>query len=117
MPTPQLNPGLSSNRHPDTHPTPVHVLERYAKHLLPVAAALVHGTALPNPSELQSLVMQQPDHFLPFRELAPSRRRVTAPGGPFHPELIDVPGAFASCIIFRTLLFDSPILQEGTHGY
>ncbi|KAI0709813.1 hypothetical protein C8Q76DRAFT_798600 [Earliella scabrosa] len=117
MPSRELSPGSSSNRHPDSHPTPVHVLERYAKHLLPVAAALVRGTALPNPSELQSLVMQQPDHFLPFRELAPSRRRVTAPGGPFHLELIDVPGAFTSCIIFHTLLFDSPILQEGTHGY
>ncbi|RPD70624.1 hypothetical protein L226DRAFT_574518 [Lentinus tigrinus ALCF2SS1-7] len=67
---------------------------------------------------LQALVMSRPDHYLPWRELAPSRRHVTAPGGPFHPDMVDKPGAFPSMLIFRALLFESPkILQKATSCY
>ena len=67
---------------------------------------------------LQKLVSSHLDFFLPFREKAPSRKRVTSPGGPFHSTQVDLPGAFSSWAIFRAILFDAPVLLEGhTRGY
>ncbi|RPD67880.1 hypothetical protein L226DRAFT_576870 [Lentinus tigrinus ALCF2SS1-7] len=71
-----------------------------------------------HPTDLQRLVLTRPNHFLPWRELAPSRQHVTGPGGLFHPDMVDKPGAFPSMLIFRGLFFESPkILQKATTCY
>ncbi|KAI0716828.1 hypothetical protein C8Q76DRAFT_617118 [Earliella scabrosa] len=93
---PDLQPGLDA-------------ILQFALQLLPLA----RGENLSQPNQLQQLAQKRPDHILPWRELAPCRRRVTAPGGPFHPTLVEQPGAFPSWVIFRALLFDSPILHSG----
>ncbi|KAI0744318.1 hypothetical protein C8Q80DRAFT_1272878 [Daedaleopsis nitida] len=85
----------------------------FAIHLLPIA----HGCPIPSPSKLQQLVLKDVDFYLPFRELGPSRMRVTAPGGPFHQSTCRQGGAFASWVIFRALLYNSPVLHERTHCY
>ncbi|TFK80882.1 hypothetical protein K466DRAFT_604963 [Polyporus arcularius HHB13444] len=61
--------------------------------------------------------MENPDHYLAFRNLGTSRLRVTSPEGPFHKNNIDAPGAFASCLIARALLFDSEVLHHHTYCY
>ena len=69
------------------------------------------------PTPLQALVMDRPNHYSPFRERAPARQLVTSPGGPFHKDMCDQVGAFASAAIFRGVLFDAPVLQQDTSGY
>ncbi|KAI0688832.1 hypothetical protein C8Q76DRAFT_788245 [Earliella scabrosa] len=88
-------------------------LVEFALQMLPVA--LSHP--IPHPTTLQSLAIDRPNHFLPFRELAPCRRRVSSRHGPYHATKVDLPGAFPSWLIFRALLFDSPVMRESTHCY
>ncbi|KAI1788729.1 hypothetical protein LXA43DRAFT_628527 [Ganoderma leucocontextum] len=68
-------------------------------------------------TRLQSLVNTNQDFFLPFREQAPSRLRLTSSEGPFHAHHIDSSGAFASWVISRALMFNSEVLLNHTHGY
>ncbi|RDX41183.1 hypothetical protein OH76DRAFT_1489674 [Lentinus brumalis] len=72
---------------------------------------------LRSPTRLQRATMENPDHYLAFRNLGTSRLRVTSPEGPFHKNNIDAPGAFASCLIARALLFDSEVLHHHTYCY
>ncbi|KAM5530154.1 hypothetical protein V8D89_016189, partial [Ganoderma adspersum] len=64
------------------------------------------------PTALQSFVSANPDFFLPFRELAPSRMAVTSSTGPCHCDNCKQPGAFASSVIFHVGLFASPLLLQ-----
>ncbi|KAI0746128.1 hypothetical protein C8Q76DRAFT_604827 [Earliella scabrosa] len=91
----------------------LNAIVQFTLEMLPVA----RGVPIAQPTSLQKLALDRPDHYLPFRELAPCRRRVTGPGGPFHTSIIDAPGAFPSCVIFRALLFDSPVLHHDTLCY
>ena len=69
---------------------------RFIRALIPLVT-----TRLPaRPTQLQTIVSNKLDFYLPFRECTPSRLRVTGVGGPFHPDLVDAQGAFASWIIF-----------------
>ena len=91
-------------------------LKKFIRELLP----LVDGESLKlpqNPTKLQSLVMSRPDFYCPFRELAPSRRILTGPDGPFHSNQRDLPGAFASWVLSRIALFESPVLGRHTSGF
>lgn len=91
----------------------LHDILEFVLHLLPIA----RNETIASPTKLQRLVMNDPDFYLPFRELAPSRQRVTAPGGPFHEQHCNKTGAFASWVIFRALLFNSPVLHQHTRCY
>ncbi|KAI0694805.1 hypothetical protein C8Q76DRAFT_634074 [Earliella scabrosa] len=88
---------------------PLDRLLAFALHILPIA----RDRHLSSPSPLQQRVLDRSDHYLPFRELASSRQQVTGPGGPFHPSVRCQSGAFPSWLIFRALMFDSPILHAG----
>ena len=88
---------------------PLDRLLAFALHILPIA----RNRHLSSPSPLQQRVLDRSDHYLPFRELASSRQQVTGPGGPFHPSVRCQSGAFPSWLIFRALMFDSPILHAG----
>lgn len=88
-------------------------LSDFALHVLPIAL----GQKIVQPSRLQANTLKRLDHYLPFRELAPSRQRVTAQGGPFHPTQLHKPGAFPSWVIFRALLFNSEVLHDSTQAY
>ncbi|KAI0735666.1 hypothetical protein C8Q76DRAFT_612097 [Earliella scabrosa] len=88
-------------------------LTRFLNHVLPLAL----GHDVTNPTPLQTVMLARPDHYLPFRELATCRQRVSGPGGPYHKDRRDLPGAFPSWLIFRALLFDSPVMRERTLGY
>ena len=63
-------------------------------------------------SPLQRLVASDLDHYLPFRNLAPTRCAVTSDSGPFHPMNVTTPGAFASCVISRALTFNTPAVKD-----
>lgn len=91
-------------------------LLKFVRELLP----LVDGGTLHLPSnatKLQHLVMSRPDFYCPFRELAPSRRIFTGSDGPFHANQCELPGAFASWILSRTALFESPMVGRHTSGF
>ena len=88
-------------------------LANFVLHVLPIAL----GQDLPQPSHLQSIIIARPDHYLPFRELATCRTRVSGPGGPYHSTRRDQQGAFPSWLIFRALLFDSEVMRERTLCY
>ncbi|KAL6301053.1 hypothetical protein BKA93DRAFT_739464 [Sparassis latifolia] len=68
-------------------------------------------TAFPS-TRIQSLVLQQLDKCLPFRECTPSKSRVSGLDGPLHSDNIDKHGAFASACIFRGITFGCPVVQE-----
>ncbi|KAI0730681.1 hypothetical protein C8Q76DRAFT_690725 [Earliella scabrosa] len=112
-----LRPSHLSGPPPTPSRTPqqagLHALTEFALHLIPVAM----GDSIAHPTALQQTVLQRPDHYLPFREIAICRQRASGPGGPYHPDLRDSPGAFPSWLIFRALLFDSPVMKERTRGY
>lgn len=88
-------------------------LTRYALHVLPVCL----GERVSHPTRLQMITEENLDHYSPYRELAPCRQRATSVEGPFHPSMIDRDGAFASTVIFRALLFESPVMRETTCCY
>ncbi|KAI0741499.1 hypothetical protein C8Q80DRAFT_1123386 [Daedaleopsis nitida] len=89
------------------------VLTNFVLHLLPVG----FGENISHPTPLQLCAQKQPDHYLPFCELAPCRQQVTGKSGPYHSLLRSKPGAFASWCIFRTLLFDSDVIHNHTAGF
>nr|VWP00080.1 Phospholipid-transporting ATPase (EC [Ganoderma boninense] len=92
----------------------IETLLSFVAELLP----LINLNAIPPQlTPLQSLVNSNHDFFLPFRERAPSRLRLTSPEGPFHSHHADSPGAFPSWVISRALLFNSQVLLKCTHGY
>lgn len=61
----------------------------------------------PPSSAIQLLVSSNMDYYLPFRNLAPTRRMAMSSTGPFHPSNVLSPGAFASCVINRALTFNT----------
>lgn len=104
------------------HAPPVSdTMKQQGRHkLLALIRILLPLINTPHPSvltPLQKKVAGDQDYYMPFREHAPSRLRVTAPGGPFHSDHRTLPGAFPSWVIFRTLLFKSPMLQNNTQGF
>ena len=125
-----LNRGTQSSgsHHNTSHPSPntnlphpttlaskgLQALLAFVRELLPLINPSTH---LDTPTSIQTQVLKNQDHFLPFREHAPSRSRVTHHKGPFHPNNIHRPGAFPSAVIFRALLFNSPAIQDLMHGY
>ncbi|KAI0037839.1 hypothetical protein FA95DRAFT_1578563 [Auriscalpium vulgare] len=52
------------------------------------------------------------DKFLPFRERAPSVRRIRRPEGPFTPERLRTRIGFFSALVFRTLTFGTDYFFE-----
>ncbi len=109
---PPQRPDSQSDAADDSHPG-LNALLDFVHELLPIA----RGELIPSPSTVQQVVMERSDHFMPFRNLATCRVRVTSPQGPFHPNNVDQPGAFPSCVITRALLFDSEVLRQETYGY
>ncbi|KAF8831882.1 hypothetical protein HHX47_DHR1000867 [Lentinula edodes] len=61
----------------------------------------------------QSRVLEDPDSSCPFRELAPSRRQVSGPDGPFAH--CSREAAF-SALLFRGILFNTGALHESGHS-
>ena len=89
-------------------------------HLLNLIRALiplVSGNLPEQMTPLQSLVWKRMDFFLPFRERAPCRTRLTSSRGPFHADHVDEPGAFPSWVISRALIFGTVALRDYTHGF
>ncbi|TFK82387.1 hypothetical protein K466DRAFT_568465 [Polyporus arcularius HHB13444] len=110
---PSAQPPVSqSDSGDDSHPG-LNALLDFVNELLPIA----RGEPIQSPNRVQRAIMERSDHFMPFRNLATCRTHVTSPQGPFHPNNIDRPGAFPSCVITRALLFDSEVLHQDTYGY
>ncbi|RPD54152.1 hypothetical protein L227DRAFT_512154 [Lentinus tigrinus ALCF2SS1-6] len=84
----------------------LHALVEFFYNILPLARGKAPMTSI------QQLVASDMDHYLPFRNLAPTRRRASSPSGPFHPTNILRPGAFASCVINRALTFNTPASRD-----
>lgn len=91
----------------------LHAVKNFVLELVPLVSSSQPATL----TRLQSLVMGNKDHFLPFREFAPSRQRVTSVNGPFHPENALEAGAFPSALVFRGLLFASSAVKHKTYGF
>lgn len=89
-------------------------------HLLNLVRALiplVSGELPEKMTPLQSLVWSRLDFYLPFRERAPCRTRLTSTQGPFHPDHVDEAGAFPSWVMSRALIFGTHALRHYTHGF
>lgn len=63
-------------------------------------------------SKLERAIDKDRDHFLAWREHAPSRLRVNGPNGPFRRDRILTRGGIFSALLFRAVFFGAPILQE-----
>ncbi|RDX46204.1 hypothetical protein OH76DRAFT_1356310 [Lentinus brumalis] len=100
--------GLPRSDHPG-----LAALHHMVQQLLPIA----RGDPIPSPTAVQQAVLRNSDHFSPFRNLATSRLRTTSNQGPFHPDNVDKPGAYPSCVISRALIFDTPFQHDETFGY
>ncbi len=96
---------LSPSTHSDRQ-TGLDAIVEFFRDLLP----LVHGEE--PTSVIQQLVASDMDRFLPFRNLAPTRRVVMGSDGPYHPANVRKPGAFASCVINRALTFNTPAVKD-----
>ncbi|KAI0735720.1 hypothetical protein C8Q76DRAFT_573868, partial [Earliella scabrosa] len=68
-------------------------------------------------TSIQRRVWERLDFLLPFREHAPTRRRLASLSGPGHPKNIKSKGAFASCIVSRVLHFDTPFIRNDSSGF
>lgn len=64
------------------------------------------------PQRLRTSIQNDPDRFLLFRELAPSRRAVTQPGGASTPELTCTRGGIFSTLVFRGITYGSLALRQ-----
>lgn len=84
----------------------VHLLIRFLRD----AMAVVRDPSSSSFTSLQRRIASDLDRFLPMREHGRSRIKVRGPGGAFHPDIIDLPGGFASCVLTRSHLFNSPLL-------
>ncbi|KAI0686694.1 hypothetical protein C8T65DRAFT_701054 [Cerioporus squamosus] len=84
----------------------LNALVEFFRDLLPLAQGEAPTSAI------QQLVDSDKDRYLPFRNLAPTRRAVSGPSGPFHATNIRCPGAFASSVINRALTFNAPAAKE-----
>ena len=63
-------------------------------------------------------ISNDPDRYLPFRQLAPSKRIILDdPQGPFSPQRLKTRGGLFDAIIFRLITQASPILLEGKEVY
>lgn len=93
---------------------PTHVDRRIQKFLLFLeeALAVVSGPVL-NPTVYQRKLVDDMDKLLPFRELAPSRRRSILPDGPFGKEVVATDHGFYSALIFRGITFATPFFMQG----
>ncbi|KAK7040668.1 hypothetical protein VNI00_009574 [Paramarasmius palmivorus] len=69
---------------------------------------------LPNEAHARSSL----DFFLPAREKAPSRQRITQPSGPFHPSRICTIPGLASAIMWRAIFYNAPAIHTlNTHSF
>ncbi|KIY61764.1 hypothetical protein CYLTODRAFT_477006 [Cylindrobasidium torrendii FP15055 ss-10] len=62
--------------------------------------------------------LERLDYYLPFRELAPSRRQIlSSPNGPFSATNVRTPSGLFSALVFRGILFDTDALRAGGHSF
>lgn len=78
---------------------------------------LVTSASLTDPSHkptsaLEITISKDPDHFLAWREHAPSRMHITSLNGPFHPDRIWSRGGIFSILLFRGVTFGSQALKD-----
>jgi hypothetical protein len=57
-------------------------------------------------------VLDNADKKLPFRDLAPSRRRILAPNGPFSPNHLHTRAGFFSALVYRGITHNTEFLLE-----
>jgi len=65
-----------------------------------------------NPALIQ-IIRDKPDKYNPFRELAPSRLRLKARGGPFSEELVRTTTGIFSAVVWRAITFGTKFAMEG----
>jgi len=65
-----------------------------------------------NPALIQ-IIRDKPDKYNPFRELAPSRLRLKARGGPFSEELVRTTTGIFSAVVWRAITFSTQFAMEG----
>ncbi|KAH8103150.1 hypothetical protein BXZ70DRAFT_889519 [Cristinia sonorae] len=85
-------------------------LDRFVGFLLVLYPLLEHTLSPVDP--FLGMVHRRPDFYLPFRELAPSRVKVTAVGGPYSLGHLLTRAGFFSVLVFRTITFSTPFLLQ-----
>lgn len=64
-------------------------------------------------SGLDELLEHEGDKYLPFREHAPTREHIKAPGGPFSPEHVRTIEGVFSAVVNRVITFNTKFSREG----
>jgi hypothetical protein len=57
-------------------------------------------------------VCRDQDKFLPFRNSAPSRKRILEPGGPYDPKHVRTKSGFFSALVYRGITHNTDFLQN-----
>ncbi|KAJ7875756.1 hypothetical protein B0H14DRAFT_2568608 [Mycena olivaceomarginata] len=63
-------------------------------------------------NDFQDQLFNRMDYTYPYREQAPSQRRVLEPDGPFAPSRVRTDAGMLSALIFRGVTFNTPFLFE-----
>ncbi|TFK82317.1 hypothetical protein K466DRAFT_666587 [Polyporus arcularius HHB13444] len=112
-PRPQASALSSRPSSPTTSLPPSHTRESGLEALIEFFQDLLPLARGEHPvSAIQQLVASDTDYYLPFRNLAPTRRAVMGSTGPFHSANVRSPGAFPSCVISRALTFNTPAVKD-----
>lgn len=80
---------------------------RFRKYIREMVSMQMDRIAEEDMTKLHRTVRQLPDKLLPFRELAPSRRRFAGSDSPFSPENILTDEGFFSALIWRGITYST----------
>ena len=104
----------SPGQHSSIRPDPSPLLPRFYSFLRAAFDIIDEGSAILTTT--QEKIVKNRDLYLPFRQLAPSKRIVLdAPQGPFSPSKLKTQEGLFDALIFRLITQASPILLQEKH--
>lgn len=107
----KIHPQLTLPNHPPPSPVSDEEITRFCSFLR--VAFAVARTPSPHPSPVQEKIIAQPDRYLPFRQLAPSKVVILEdPQGPFSPNRLKTREGFFDAVIFRLITQASDLLVK-----
>ncbi|KAF8588008.1 hypothetical protein K439DRAFT_1336541 [Ramaria rubella] len=93
---------ISKNSNPNTLATMVAEFVQFLRDLMPTTQSL---NSQSSDNNLIHKVIERPDFYMPFWEIAPSRHRVTGPQGPFEHNFIRTRSGLFSALIYRGITY------------
>ncbi|KAF8573293.1 hypothetical protein K439DRAFT_1625176 [Ramaria rubella] len=93
---------ISKNSNPNTLATTVAEFVQFLRDLMPTTQSLISQSSDNN---LICKVIERPDFYMPFQEIAPSRHWVTGPQGPFEHNFIRTRSGLFRTLIYRGITY------------